>query len=192
VKGETHTALSIFKRWMGKKSNPIWPHDTVPAASQGELTLGDGDGNPSADQQPIARIMIDLYSLDRLVTVKYLIPHGSELEPIFGRTPAEATGWRMLVDTLKRNLDEVVEIKERKWWRSEDARFRTGQRVRMVGDPNFPATATGTIGASPPPRRVRPGVVYYVHFDEPQINQHVGESYESADVLEESLQPIAE
>lgn len=160
--------------------------------AEGQIILGDGNGNPAPGQQPLARITIDLYSLERLVTVKYLVPQGSELESIFMRTPEEVASWRTLVDTLKRNLDEMVEIKERQWWRPEDARFTAGQRVRMSGGPNFPAPAAGTVAISPPPRRVGPGVVYRIQFDEPQVNRHTGEAYPSADVLEAFLEPLPE
>jgi len=58
----------------------------------------------------------------------------------------------MLVDTLKRNLDEMVEIKERRWWRPEDARFKGGERVRISGYLNIPASTIGTVAWPPPPR----------------------------------------
>jgi hypothetical protein len=168
-------------------------HDTgeAQAGTGSSITLADGTGNPRPEQEPIARITIDLYSLDRLVTVSCHIPPGSELEPLFGRGPQEVTGWRMVVATLKRNLGEIVDIKERRWWRSEDARFKAGQRVRMAGNPNFPTPAVGAIAESPP-RRVGPGVLYRIQFDEPQVNRHNGKSYPYSDVLESFLEPLSE
>jgi hypothetical protein len=135
--------------------------------------------------------MIDLYSLDRVVTVKYLIPQDGELGSHFGHGPEEVQGWRMLVETLKRNLDEVVEINERRWWRPEQARFKAGDRVRMVGRPNFPTPVTGTIAASPLPRRIQQGVLYRIQFDEPQVGERAG-LFDHSDALEEFLQPLTE
>jgi hypothetical protein len=139
----------------------------------------------------MARVLIDLYSLERQATVRHLIPYGSELEPLFRRGPGEVEGWRKLVDALERVLNEVVEIKARQWWTSDDARFRAGERVRVLPHPNFPAEATGTVAASLPPRRVRPGVLYRVKFDEPQVNANVGSPQPEADILEEYLQPLS-
>lgn len=167
-----------------------WPEETARAAAQGEITLG--DGNPPVGQEPIARLVIDLYSLDRQVTVKYLIPYGSELAAIGRRGSAQVEAWQRLVSTLKRNLDEIVEIHARRWWTADQARFTSGARVRLIDDPNFPTDATATIAPSPGPRRVGPGVLYRVLFDEPQVNRHNGRSYAEADVLEPHLEPLQE
>ena len=59
--------------------------------------------------------------------------------------------------------------------------------MRLTDDPNFPTEAIGTIAASPSPRRVGPGVLYHVMFDEPQINRHNHEAYAEADILEGHL-----
>jgi hypothetical protein len=166
--------------------------DETLAGMSGQITLADGDGNPAPGRQPIARLTIDLYSLDRLVTVRILIPRGSPLESSFTRGPERVTGWRTVVDTLKRNLDEIVAIEGQRWWRPEDARFKAGQRVRVVGDPNFATPASGTIEEFPPPRRVGPGVLYRIRFAEPQVNRNDGEDYASADVLEDFLELLPE
>jgi hypothetical protein len=173
------------------QEQPAWPEHPIEPAVQGEISLGDGHGHPTSGQEPIVRLVIDLYSLDRLVTVKYHVPKGSELETELARGPAQAEGWKRLVDTLKRNLDEIVEIHERQWWTPDQARFTVGERVRLVEHPNFPVGATGRVAASPGPRRVRPGVLYRVWFDTPQVNRHNGEPYHEADVLEEHLQPLS-
>ena len=191
--------VSLYSRWRGRASTECYAPETAsdivveetkPAVARGTITLGGENEDLTASREPIARIVIDLYGLERLVTVHYLIPEGSEVAPLFRPGPTEAEGWKVLVSTLTRNLDEIAEIHARKWWTPEQARFKVGARVRVVGDPNWEGDAFGTIASSPGPRLVGPGVVYRVTFDELQVNRHDKQPRPAADVLEDYLRPL--
>jgi hypothetical protein len=98
----------------------------------------------------------------------------------------------MLADALKRDLDEVAAFWAQTWWSPHDARYRAGDRVRVLPHQEVAAEATGTIAASPPPRMTRAGVIYWVEFDEPQIDANEGRARSGGYILEERLQPLPE
>lgn len=96
------------------------------------------------------------------------------------------------MSTLKRNLDEIAEIQRRQWLAPDEIRFTSGTRVRIVGNPNFRAAATGTIAASPDPRQVGEGVLYYVTVDAPEVSRYDDPSSPGAYILEAHLQLLVE
>jgi hypothetical protein len=156
------------------------------AALQGRINLGEAP----VGREPIARLVIELYSLERQVAVEYLIPYGSELESMAGQSPTRGEGWKRLVSTLKRNLDEIVEMQIQRWARPEEVKFTSGTRVRILDNPNFRANAMGTIAESPGPRQVRAGVLYRVTVDAPEVNRYDDPSSSEAYILEGHLQPL--
>jgi hypothetical protein len=169
----------------GRFDDVDWPASTAPERLRGTYSVGER----GPDQKPIARLIIDLYSVEGAATIKLLIPDEGDLEPLFVRGKLEVVGWRTLASALQRALNEIVEQRARKWWSRDEARFVIGQRVRLARPRNLAGQPTGTILPYPPPRRVLPDVVYRVRFDEPLQTVH-GVTVTEGDVLEGEMEPL--
>jgi hypothetical protein len=169
----------------GRLDDVDWPASTAPERLRGTYSIGER----AQDQKPIARLIIDLYSVEGAAIIKVLIPDEGDLEPLFVRGKLEVVGWRTLASALQRAVSQIVEQRARKWWSRDEARFVIGQRVRLARPRNHIGQPVGTILPYPPPRRVLPDVVYRVRFDEPQENVHGGTNTEG-DVLEGEMEPL--